>query len=98
MAGRVVKALRCLSFGSKPLCLPVVSMDRRVKPGGYEAEVSAAVLDHPRQTLDCEKAQPSYNAAAENVSHPPTCPPLNPVENQRLRCAEVPWVKESGIA
>ena len=37
-----------------------------------------------------------YSALADMVSQAGTLPCLKPVENQRLRCAEVPWVKESG--
>src|SRR5580693_6080257 len=33
---------------------------------------------------------------AEIVSQAETWPLLKPLENQRLRCSDVPWVKESG--
>jgi hypothetical protein len=36
------------------------------------------------------------SAQARNVSQLATCPVFKPVMNQRVRCAEVPWVKASG--
>jgi hypothetical protein len=38
----------------------------------------------------------SHIWSARNVSQLATCPDLKPVMNQRVRCAEVPWVKASG--
>src|SRR4029077_7186102 len=37
-----------------------------------------------------------YSELADSVLQPFTWPPLKPFWNQRLRCSEVPWVKESG--
>src|SRR5580658_9066746 len=38
----------------------------------------------------------NHSELADSVLQPETWPPLKPLENQRLRCSEVPWVKESG--
>ena len=37
-----------------------------------------------------------YSELADSVLQPETWPPLKPFWNQRLRCSDVPWVKESG--
>ena len=50
-----------------------------------------------RRTEDfCSLPAAPYSVFAESVSQPETWPPLKPFKNQRLRCSEVPWVKESG--
>lgn len=94
-------------FGPEALCLPLVRMDCRVKSPAVTRREACVGMRGVRRVralitfdklLDREKPQPSYNAAAEKVSQAAGSPRLNPVENQRLRCAEVPWVKESGIA
>jgi hypothetical protein len=38
----------------------------------------------------------NHSELADSVLQPETWPPLKPLENQRLRCSDVPWVKESG--
>src|ERR1700688_1879180 len=38
----------------------------------------------------------AYSEVADSVLQPFTWPPLKPLENQRLRCSDVPWVNESG--
>lgn len=40
----------------------------------------------------------AYNACAVNVSQWAMSPESKPALNQRIRCAEVPWVNESGTA
>ena len=37
-----------------------------------------------------------YSGFALKVLQAEICPLFSPVENQRVRCAEVPWVKLSG--
>jgi hypothetical protein len=98
VAGRVVKALRCLSFGSKPFVCRWSAWTAGSSPAVTRQEGVRRLRVTLGKCLDREKARPGYNALAENVSHPATCPRLKPVENQRLRCADVPWVKESGMA
>jgi len=43
-----------------------------------------------------ELRQPTYNEAADRVLQSEILPELKPFKNQRLRCAEVPWVNASG--
>ena len=38
----------------------------------------------------------TYNVLADNVSQAEAWPELKPLRNHRLRCSDVPWVKESG--
>ena len=52
-------------------------------------------LRFPGSTLDRLVGR-RYSELADSVLQPETWPPLKPLENQRLRCSEVPWVKESG--
>ena len=41
-------------------------------------------------------ASQDYNEPADSVLQSEMLPELNPFMNQRLRCADVPWVKASG--
>jgi hypothetical protein len=65
-------------------------VDHLTKSGGDEAEclsftkAGGWLRDGP------------YNGLALKVLQVEICPLFNPVENQRVRCAEVPWVKLSG--
>jgi hypothetical protein len=43
-----------------------------------------------------ELRQSAYNEPADSVLQSEMLPELNPFMNQRLRCADVPWVKASG--
>src|ERR1700693_5420851 len=52
-------------------------------------------LRFPGSTLD-RAAGGRYSELADSVLQPETWPPLKPAWNQRLRCSDVPWVKESG--
>lgn len=49
----------------------------------------------PQRTF-AELRQSAYNEPADSVLQSETLPELNPFKNQRLRCADVPWVKASG--
>jgi hypothetical protein len=40
--------------------------------------------------------QSAYNVSPDSVLQSAMLPELNPAKNQRLRCADVPWVKASG--
>ena len=55
----------------------------------YRLRVAATPNDH--------RALSAYSERALKVSHWPTLPCSKPTLNQRTRCAEVPWVKASGI-
>jgi hypothetical protein len=52
--------------------------------------------------LELNGASPSplltgfYNLSDDSVLQLETCPELNPLRNQRLRCSELPCVNESG--
>jgi hypothetical protein len=48
------------------------------------------------QTVSDLTASLPYNESAEKVLQSEILPELKPFKNQRLRCAEVPWVKASG--
>src|ERR1700729_2673541 len=50
------------------------------------------------RSTHCPRARrnASYSELADIVSQAETWPLLKPLENQRLRCSDVPWVKESG--
>ena len=52
----------------------------------------AAIADEIEDKLQCLLAQGS---AVRNVLQLDTSPDFKPVMNQRVRCAEVPWVNES---
>lgn len=42
------------------------------------------------------RGQRAYGVAADIVSHAANWPEAKPILNQRLRCAELPWVNASG--
>ena len=48
-------------------------------------------------TANLRKAQRRYSEDALKVLQSATLPVLIPRLNQRTRCAELPWVKESGV-
>jgi hypothetical protein len=86
--------------------MPWVSRATAIKPdAGYMVEerrrVNRARLPSTRPRLQSVLGSTACDqscALGSNVLHPFTLPPLSPFWNQRWRCSEVPWVKESGIA